>query len=77
MKMPDIKILEGGGFVDHIVQSTTVGGLKTEKSIPSGAAISVGGRTVGDDHQLNDGDLVAAVHNDKTGGLCLTPLLNK
>ena len=74
--MPDIKILEGGGFVDHTVQSTTVGGLKTEKSIPSGAAISVGGRTVGDDHQLNDGDLVAAVHNDKTGGLCLTPLLN-
>ena len=75
--MPDIKILEGGGFVDHTVQSTTVGGLKTEKSIPNGAAISVGGRTVGDDHQLNDGDLVAAVHNDKTGGLCLTPLLNK
>ena len=65
--MPDIKILEGGGFVDHTVQSTTVGGLKTEKSIPSSAAISVGGRTVGDDHQLNDGDLVAAVHNDKTG----------
>ena len=75
--MPDIKILEGGGFVDHSVTSTTVGGLKSEKDIPAGAAISVGGRTVGDDHQLNDGDLVAAVHNDKTGGLCLTPLLNK
>ena len=75
--MPQIKILEGGGFVDHSVTSTTVGGLKSEKDIPAGASISVGGRTVGDDHQLNDGDLVAAVHNDKTGGLCLTPLLNK
>ena len=66
--MPDIKILEGGGFVDHAVSSTTVGGLRTEKDIPSNAAISVGGRTVGDDHGLSDGDLVAAVHNDKTGG---------
>ena len=75
--MPQIKILEGGGFVDHDVQSTTVGGLKTEKNIPAGAAVSVGGRTVGDDHALSDGDLVAAVHNDKTGGLCLTPLLNR
>ena len=75
--MPSIKILEGGGFVDREVTSTTVGGLKSEKDIPSNAAVSVGGRTVGDDHQLNDGDLVAAVHNDKTGGLCLTPLLNK
>ena len=75
--MPQIKILEGGGFVDHDVQSTTVGGLKTEKNIPAGAAVSVGVRTVGDDHTLSDGDLVAAVHNDKTGGLCLTPLLNR
>ena len=66
--MPDIKILEGGGFVDHSVSSTTVGGLRTEKDIPGNAAISVGGRTVGDDHALSDGDLVAAVHNDKTGG---------
>ena len=66
--MPDIKILEGGGFVDHSVSSTTVGGLRTEKDIPGNAAISVGGRTVGDEHSLNDGDLVAAVHNDKTGG---------
>ena len=66
--MPDIKILEGGGFVDHSVSSTTVGGLRTEKDIPSGSSVSVGGRTVGDDHGLSDGDLVAAVHNDKTGG---------
>ena len=66
--MTDIKILEGGGFVDHSISSTTVGGLRTEKDIPANASISVGGRTVGDDHQLNDGDLVAAVHNDKTGG---------
>ena len=66
--MPDIKILEGGGFVDHSVTSTTVGGLRTEKSIPSGSSISVGGRTVNDDHAIADGDLVAAVHNDKTGG---------
>ena len=66
--MPDIKILEGGGFVDHTVTSTTVGGLRTEKSIPAGSSVSVGGRTVSDDHPIADGDLVAAVHNDKTGG---------
>lgn len=74
--MPSIKILEGGGFVDHEVTSTTVGGLKTEMNIPSNAAVSVGGSTVTDNnHPISDGDLVAAVHNDKTGGIYLAPLL--
>ena len=66
--MPNIKILEGGGFVEHDVTSTTVGALRNEKNYPSGSSISVGGSTVGDEHSLSDGDLVAAVHNDKTGG---------
>ena len=66
--MPTIKVLQGSSFVETEVNSSNVGDLRTEKDIPSGAAISVGGRTVGDDHNLSDGDLVAAVHNDKTGG---------
>ena len=66
--MPDIKILEGGGFVDHTVTSTTVGDLKREKEIPSGSTVSVGGSNRNDNYPIEDGDLVAAVHNDKTGG---------
>ena len=74
-RMKIIRYLTGGGFVDHSVTSTNVGGLKSEKNIPAGAAVSVGGRTVNDDHPISDGDLVAAVHNDKTGGIYLAPLL--
>jgi hypothetical protein len=66
--MPDIKILEGGGFVDCTVTSTTVGDLKREQDIPTGSTVSVGGSNRNDSYPINDGDLVAAVHNDKTGG---------
>ena len=65
----NIKLLSGGGFVDQSVSSETVGELKTELNIASGAVVSVNGQNVRDSHTLSDGDMVAAVHNDKTGGI--------
>ena len=47
----------------------TVGDLRTELNIATGAVISVNGQNVRDGHALSDGDMVAAVHNDKTGGI--------
>ena len=65
----NIKLLSGGGFVDQSVSSETVGDLRTELNIATGAVISVNGQNVRDGHALSDGDMVAAVHNDKTGGI--------
>ena len=65
----NIKLLSGGGFVDQSVSSETVGELKNELNIASGAVVSVNGQNVRDSHALSDGDMVAAVHNDKTGGI--------
>ena len=65
----NIKLLSGGGFVDQSVSSETVGDLRTELNIAAGAVISVNGQNERDGHTLSDGDMVAAVHNDKTGGI--------
>ena len=65
----NIKLLSGGGFVDQSVSAETVGDLRNELDIASGAVISVNGQNVRDGHSLADGDMVAAVHNDKTGGI--------
>ena len=65
----NIKLLSGGGFVDQSVSSETVGDLRNELNIATGAVISVNGQNVRDTHALADGDMVAAVHNDKTGGI--------
>ena len=65
----NIKLLSGGGFVDQSVSSETVGDLRTELNIAAGAVISVNGQNVRDGQTLSDGDMVAAVHNDKTGGI--------
>ena len=63
-----IKVLSGGGFPEREVNSTTVGALRTELEIPTRAAISVNGTGVENDYELTEGDLVAAVENDKGGG---------
>ena len=67
-----IKVLSGGGFPEREVNSTTVGALRNELDIPSRASVSVNGTGVSDDCELNDGDLVAAVENDKGGGMHFT-----
>ena len=67
--MPKIKVLSGGGFPEREVNSDTVGSLRTELDIAPGASIAVNGTNVTDDHVLSDGDIVAAVTSNKTGGL--------
>ena len=61
--------LRGQRFVDTEVSAQTVGALKTELNIPNNAAIAIGGIDVLDSHALADGDEVAAVIQNKTGGI--------
>ena len=63
-----IKVLSGGGFPEREVNSTTVGALRNELDIPARASVSVNGTGVENDYELSEGDLVAAVENDKGGG---------
>ena len=65
-----IKILSGGGFVEQSVDADTLGNLKTELNISDSAVVSVNSMNVSNDnHPIADGDIIAAVQNDKTGGL--------
>mgnify|MGYP003638744078 CR=1 FL=1 len=64
-----IRWLSGGGFVDKEIESGTVGQLRTELDIISSSDIAVDGVNVSDTHELNDGSVVAAVQNNKSGGL--------
>jgi hypothetical protein len=63
-----IRWLAGGGFVDKEVTSGTVGQLRCELEISTGSDIAVDGINVADTHELNDGSVVAAVQNNKSGG---------
>jgi len=64
-----IRWLAGGGFVDKEVTSGTVEQLRSELEIASGSDIAVDGTNVADTHELSDGSVVAAVQNNKSGGL--------
>ena len=64
-----IRWLAGGGFVDKEVTSGTIGQLRDELDINSSADIAVDGINVADTHELTDGSVVAAVQNNKSGGL--------
>tara|TARA_R100000742_G_C4186556_1_gene19985 strand:+ start:202 stop:408 length:207 start_codon:yes stop_codon:yes gene_type:complete len=66
--MPTIKVLAGGGFVEQEVRSETICELREELDISSAASVAVNGSNKGNSYSLQDGDLVAAVSNDKTGG---------
>jgi len=68
--MPRIKLMSnsGDGFPERDVNATTVGALKSELTAPANSAVSVNGITSQDNQELSDGDLVAVVPNDKTGG---------
>lgn len=69
-----IKVLSGGSFPEREVNSPTVGALRSELGIPARAAVSVNGTGVENDYQLSEGDLVAAVENDKGGGTIVIKL---
>ena len=68
--MPRIKLMSnsGDGFPERDVTASTVGALKSELGSPGNSAVSVNGITSQDNQELSDGDLVAIVNNDKTGG---------
>ena len=66
--MPKIKVLSGGGFPEREVNSNTVGSLRDELDMAAGSTVAVNGTGVTDDYQLQDGDVVAAVTSNKTGG---------
>jgi len=67
--MPNIKVLSGGGFPEREVNSANVGALREELDIAANATVAVNGRGVTDNYELQDGDIVAAVSSNKTGGL--------
>lgn len=63
-----IRYLTGGGFVDQQVTAVNVRELRAELDIDARASVSVGGQNATDDTPINEGDTVAAVNNNKTGG---------
>jgi hypothetical protein len=67
--MVKIKVLAGGGFVEQEVRSVTICELREELGIDAGAAVAVNGQNKANSYTLRDDDLVAAVSNDKTGGV--------
>ena len=66
-----IKVLSGGGFVTQETRSETMCELRDELSIDSNASAAVGGVNVNSSYALQEGDIVAFVNNDKTGGAIL------
>ena len=66
--MPKIKVLSGGGFPEREVNSQTVRSLRNELDMAAGSTVAVNGTGVTDDYVLQDGDIVAAVTSNKTGG---------
>ena len=67
--MLKIKVMSGGGFPEREVNSSTIGSLRTELEMAAGSDVSVNGIGVTDDYTLEEGDVVAAVNSNKTGGL--------
>jgi putative ubiquitin-RnfH superfamily antitoxin RatB of RatAB toxin-antitoxin module len=66
--MPKINLLHNSSsFAETDVQSTTIGALKNELDL-HGCTINVNRTVVTDDFQLEDGQNVAAVSSNKTGG---------
>ena len=64
-----IKVLSGGGFVTQETRSETMCELREELSIDSNASAAVCGVNVNNSYALQEGDIVAFVNNDKTGGI--------
>jgi hypothetical protein len=63
-----VRVLSGGGFEEQEVNAHNIGALRTELDIPAGASVSVNGVVRTDDYSIEDGQIIAAVQNNKTGG---------
>ena len=70
MATKTIKFLQGSGFVDRQVNADTVEQLRGEMpdDISMSSSVAVNGVSVTNAHAINDGDIVAAVNNNKSGG---------
>tara|TARA_R110002012_G_scaffold307388_1_gene512815 strand:+ start:835 stop:1053 length:219 start_codon:yes stop_codon:yes gene_type:complete len=70
MATKTIRFLQGGGFVEREVNADTVEQLRGElpEDILASSSIAVNGVSVTNTHAINDGDIVAAVNNNKSGG---------
>jgi len=66
--MPSIKVLAGSGFVDQEVNAETLAELREELNISANDAVAVNGVNKRNSYTIQDGDLVASVAQDKTGG---------
>ena len=63
-----VRMLNGAQFTTRRTRSRTVGALRSELDLPSSAEMSVNSVTVQDDHELQDGNIVAATLDNKNGG---------
>ena len=64
-----IKLMNNSAsFSDASINSDRVGDLKRELDLPANAVVNVNGTIATDTQELNDGDFVATVTNNKTGG---------
>jgi len=70
MATKTIKFLQGGGFVEKQTDADTVEQLRAElpDDISMNSSVAVNGVSVTNTHALQDGDIVAAVNNNKSGG---------
>ena len=70
MATKTIKFLQGGGFVERQTNADTVEQLRSEfpDDITNSAAVAVNGVSVTNSHAISEGDIVAAVNNNKSGG---------
>tara|TARA_Y100001973_G_scaffold37840_1_gene56953 strand:+ start:3654 stop:3887 length:234 start_codon:yes stop_codon:yes gene_type:complete len=70
-----VKWLQGGRFIDKELPAKnsegydyTVGNLRSDNDIASNASIAIGGVDVDNSRILADGDRIAVVVSNKTGG---------
>ena len=70
MATKTIKFLQGGGFVEKQTNADTVEQLRAElpDDISMNSSVAVNGVSVTNTHAINDGDIIAAVNNNKSGG---------
>ena len=67
--MPSIKLMnDNASFSDATVTATTVGDLRTELELSPNATVNVNGSISSNGTTVSDGDFVAAVTSNKTGG---------
>jgi len=70
MATKTIKFLQGGGFVERQTNADTVEQLRGEfpDDISVSSSVAVNGVSVTNTHAISEGDIVAAVNNNKSGG---------